>query len=199
MDPEVHILAAIDYVEQLQELEGIQQYRETYLALLNLGAIVGGNPTNLALLQLGLAAYGWMPTIFKNVPNQQQLEAFSNLVQAGAPTEQVENSPLILKTFNNSVVGTSKVLHFMFPNTYPIWDSNIAIALGFGVNNQNAFNNSGNYIQFMNTLNNYLLQNPHFQAPQLINEHFAGVEVTQLRKLEICLFLYGKSIRLAGN
>jgi len=199
MDPEVHILAAIDYVEHLQELEGIQQYRETYLALLALGATVAGNPTSLNLLTLGLASYGWMPTIFKNVPNQQQLVAFSNLVQAGAPPEEVENSPSILKTFNNSVVGTSKVLHFMFPNTYPIWDSNIAIAFGFGANNHHAFNNPSNYIQFKNMLNAYLVNNAHFQAPQLVNEHFEGVEVTQLRKLEICLFLYGKSIRLAEN
>lgn len=78
------------------------------------------------LHQLCLVAYGWMPRIARLDPKHtpQALLALQ-LAQTATPSNltsvRISNLALCLR----SVVGASKVLHFVNPSTYPIWDSNI--------------------------------------------------------------------------
>src|SRR5258708_7520084 len=51
---------------------------------------------------------------------------------------------------NNSVVGTSKFLHFVAPEVFPIWDSRIAAVFGFRHGYQ--INNALNYTKYCNTI-----------------------------------------------
>lgn len=193
IDPKI-IEHAIKFVKERKKLDDIQQYRETYYALLDLGKTVRQDPSSLKLLQLGLAAYGWMPTIFDNLPDEKKLKDFSELVKACEEDQSRPNNFVsLLKTFNNSVVGTSKVLHFLFPNIFPIWDSNIAFAFGYNPAYTASYNNPETYIKYMDGLAAFFKRKKQFQAPQVIKTHFQKSAVTPLRELELCLFLYGKS------
>ena len=75
-------------------------------------------------------AYGWMPTIL-----DFRSEQFDNAV--GYLTRARERSDLtvdelagLAKLINNSMVGASKLLHFVSPARYAIWDSRVARYLG---------------------------------------------------------------------
>lgn len=71
--------------------------------------------------------YGWMPTILKkfNMDGDvsKSISAF-NKVKQKIEIDDEEYMNLI-KCINNSIVGISKLLHFINPTEYPIFDSRI--------------------------------------------------------------------------
>ena len=78
-----------------------------------------------ALIAVAHLAYGWMPTIlhldFDALPDALQCveEARRGHVLTVLQLQQVAAA------VNHSVVGASKVLHFVNPATYPIWDRRV--------------------------------------------------------------------------
>lgn len=67
--------------------------------------------------------YGWMPTI-PNINITQ--EAIDTLNKAKQEDLLYYNDYLsLVKSINNSIVGASKILHFINPKQYPIFDSRI--------------------------------------------------------------------------
>ena len=76
--------------------------------------------------------YGWMPTIprlgqimiWDDSKKQQLVDCLSKAKSGDVPSD---SSLLILMEFcNNSMVGGSKLLHFLNPDMFPIWDSRVA-------------------------------------------------------------------------
>lgn len=74
------------------------------------------------------AVYGWMPTILKNADNLLPLSRFivnlrgasvvdGRKIVARIPVQELAS---LLFGVNNSVVGTSKLLHFLLPDLFPI-------------------------------------------------------------------------------
>ncbi len=132
-------------------------YMTSYRALIALAAEIEDDPKHDNLLALACAAYGWMPTILKSF-------AWSNssLSEPIRTLRSVSSSPeakKILDQFsahapvNGSWIGTSKLLHFLNVDHFPIWDSRIAIQ--FGMKHHFQFNRRDVYIQyihFMHTL-----------------------------------------------
>ena len=78
-----------------------------------------------------LAVYGWMPKIPKNLDGiTENYIKFLNLDRKNLTTSELrEKSRPFLRSINNSLVGSSKFLHFRWPDVFPIWDSNIQKAL----------------------------------------------------------------------
>ena len=78
-----------------------------------------------ALVAVAHLAYGWMPTVlhldFDALPTalQRVEEARQGKVLTGPDLQQ------IAAAVNHSVVGASKVLHFVNPTLYPIWDRRV--------------------------------------------------------------------------
>ena len=71
--------------------------------------------------------YGWMPTILNlNINENNENLLYSYLFEAknGVLLKPVELATL-KECINNSLVGTSKLLHFINPKVYAIWDSKI--------------------------------------------------------------------------
>jgi hypothetical protein len=69
--------------------------------------------------------YSWMPTIFKFGSDRYDdaLKILNN-AKNGIPPDEGELN--VLKKFlNNSLVGTSKLLHFINPEEFAIWDSKV--------------------------------------------------------------------------
>jgi len=80
--------------------------------------------------RLVAAAYSWMPTIpeiYKEavkpglIGRLKKLKATKNIDDKTLQALFIELIPVI----NNSLIGTSKVLHFINPNLVPIIDSNV--------------------------------------------------------------------------
>lgn len=72
--------------------------------------------------------YGWMPTVFSFKSDKliKALEILSQVKnQNNTHLINHEDLTLITKLFNNSLVGNSKILHFINPINYPIIDSNV--------------------------------------------------------------------------
>ncbi len=69
--------------------------------------------------------YGWMPKVLqiKNTPFEEII-AILNKAKVGEPLE-VRELDALKACINNSLVGTSKLLHFINPEQYAIWDSKI--------------------------------------------------------------------------
>ena len=77
--------------------------------------------------------YGWMPKILqlRNLPEENN---FMNLCSTLLSTlnkikRRLEISDtelnILVTVINNSIVGVSKLLHFINPEDYAIWDSNV--------------------------------------------------------------------------
>jgi hypothetical protein len=72
------------------------------------------------------ASYGWMPTMLKRfgVQGLQGVVDIANRIKAGSfPTE--DDMTALVGVMNNSIVGASKLLHFINPRICAIWDSRI--------------------------------------------------------------------------
>ena len=76
-------------------------------------------------------AYSWMPRIL--TLNLEGVERSARILEAvkrgGEPS--VEDLERLKQTINNSLVGTSKLLHFIAPDRFPIWDSRVCRFLGW--------------------------------------------------------------------
>ena len=102
-------------------------YLRTYPTLL---AHFGKRPLTPHDLQLGaLATYAWMATtlIVREDITSDTVGVFERARDAVEPLG--EDLEALVRTFNNSLVGVSKMLHFAAPEYHPIWDSNVAYAV----------------------------------------------------------------------
>lgn len=69
--------------------------------------------------------YGWMPTIIHlDIKDIDQILLLLNAVKSGQILNREEIQRL-KSCINNSMVGLSKLLHFINPTDYAIWDSRI--------------------------------------------------------------------------
>jgi hypothetical protein len=139
--------------------------------------------------------YGWMPTI----PNLQRPAGLTAAEQAIVVTllndarlrllTAAELSFLKTSFTNNSMVGLSKLLHFLAPGRYAIWDRRVAIAwhapAALGYNN---YNLPVSYLDYIGALHGW----SHAGVASAIGDiralspHLATV--SDLRILELVLF-----------
>ena len=140
------------------------------------------------------AVYGWMPTILKRETKTKDLIEFVRglrKIEKGANHKKLALSQLakqiaITKAINGSTVGTSKFLHFVEPKIFPIWDSNIARAFETPTSK---INDPATYLAYCEIIHLYLDANPKINWPKQLPE-----KLSDIRKMEFCLFAYGKSL-----
>ena len=69
--------------------------------------------------------YGWMPTILHlNFEKKGEVLKLLNAVKSGYLLN-LEELETLKSAINNSLVGLSKLLHFINPRDYAIWDSRV--------------------------------------------------------------------------
>ncbi|NJR20618.1 MAG: hypothetical protein HC777_03675 [Hyphomonadaceae bacterium] len=198
-DSEQRVTAAVQRAGELHldDLTTTHSYLRGYHAIKELGSRTSyTDPTQI--IALAYAAYGWMPTILKNIAADDELIKLGNFIQEAMLWHEARpTSPFnwpndnVLRAVNNSVVGTSKLLHFAVPSLFPIWDSRIANV--FSIRTQNKINSCENYKQYFLLLNEYLSEPNPWRCPSNIEKTFDdfGGSVSLLRKLEFCLFVSG--------
>ena len=141
------------------------------------------------LLQGAYMVYGWMPTMLRIKGPVKNIVDLAVAGREGKITEDILGN--CAKTLNNSLVGTTKLLHFLCPDTYPIWDSRVYRGL-FGqkpyrcrVEQVDAYTK---YLDWMETLEKC----DGFDAMKARFEAEAGYQVSSKRAAEAVLYALGK-------
>lgn len=122
----------------LQSIKG-DPYCAVYPEMLAFFATFGGTPGGITWREAlaGLhVVYGWMPTI----PDLQRVVDLNPTTRAAVlktldnargwlalcPSDAARILLEVQNFTNNSLVGASKLLHFLNPQVFPIWDSRVA-------------------------------------------------------------------------
>lgn len=135
--------------------------------------------------------YGWMPTILDLYPTAElTLQQGANLINKARVNGVLSESELanLAALVNNSMVGASKLLHFVNPNTFAIWDSKIYRFVHGQAAHQHRVNKVGAYVKYLDLLGTLRQDKrfPDFHAS--INEKM-GYPVSPCRAIEVVMFL----------
>ena len=136
--------------------------------------------------------YGWMPTILDLYLKDKSL----NLAKAAKLLTQVRQGytlddyelEVLTGLINNSLVGTSKMLHFIAPEKYAIWDSKICQFYLKKKAHQYRINNVMTYKSYLSILSE-LQRDDRFPAFHESVNNKLGYKVSGLRALELIIFL----------
>lgn len=137
-------------------------------------------------------AYGWMPTVLELYP-----KALNNDFQKGAKLLSKAKSTGVLaddefaqlaSLINNSLVGASKLLHFVSPDHFPIWDSKI-YAFVFNEKPHNyRVSQVSKYRKYIWMLEQ-LRKDQRFPKFHSSVSRKVGYQISALRALELVMFL----------
>ncbi len=130
--------------------------------------------------------YGWMPTIIHL--NLEEKEKAIFLLNAVKNERILDFSELeiLKKTINNSLVGLSKLLHFINPKNYAIWDSRIYRYIT-EKKSQYGIGNVENYIKYLNGIETISKNEKYEQLHSIISEKFE-YNIFPTRVIEIVMF-----------
>ena len=135
-------------------------------------------------------AYGWMPTILEmnNIPDN--LEDAVEVLNAVKRAEAVGVAELtaLKNTINNSLVGTSKLLHFINPHSYAIWDRWVFRYINGRNPHHYQVNDPRKYLAYLD-LCNEISQNKGFPPIHASMNRKIGYPVTAYRALELVMFM----------
>lgn len=135
--------------------------------------------------------YGWMPTIldFRTAKFEESVEILNKVKNGNIPsTEELE----ILKgLFNNSIVGTSKLLHFITPDKFAIWDSRVYRYLTTREPYEHRIGNCETYLKYLKFCN-YLTSLKEFENIHKTVCDEIGYSMTKLRTVELIMYQNGE-------
>ena len=144
---------------------------------------------NLENLVIGISfTYSWMPTILKalNLKNTEEVLFILNEVKKGKLIDEQQLTTL-KTTFNNSLVGTSKPLHFINPKQYAIWDSRVFRFLNDVEPHKYRLEKPRAYIKYLNLIEE-LKNEKAFTAFFELMKQKVGYDITEYRALELAFF-----------
>jgi hypothetical protein len=146
--------------------------------------------------------YGWMPTILKIRKNDKHdenedktnkiVEIINKAKNAKSYNELEDNDYEILKeAINNSYVGASKLLHFINPEVYGIWDSRVHNFLQgvTRINNGTYSNRYELFIDYQKTLHELKKDTDIIEKmASFLKDH----NLSTIRKIELIMFINGR-------
>lgn len=134
--------------------------------------------------------YGWMPTAF-DFRSDEYPAAVKILNQAKKGVDLTEEQLIILrKLFNNSLVGTTKLLHFINPKKFPIWDSRVYRYFYGEEPHQYRIGDSKRYLLYLGFCNSVARNTDFDKIHESICEKL-GSPVTKLRSIELMMYHMG--------
>lgn len=136
--------------------------------------------------------YGWMPTVLGL--DMRAVRGFS-LLQAAelltvAKKRDLDRGELssLKGLINNSIVGVSKLLHFVEPDRYPIWDSRLYGFCHTRKGHAYQINCVDAYLSYRSKLV-ALMSHPRFPGFHANVNAKVGYPVSGVRALELMMFL----------
>src|ERR1035437_838395 len=131
--------------------------------------------------------YGWMPTIFDfSTENFDDTLLILNSAKQGH-IPSVEKLETLKRLLNNSLVGTSKLLHFINPEKFSIWDSKVYYYLTKDVAHQYRIGNSKSYLSYLDFCNELTQRKEYNEVHEYICEQ-VGYPMSKLRTAELIMF-----------
>ncbi len=141
------------------------------------------------LIGLAHMAYGWMPTMIQNI-TIKDFSDWENLINAGSLESDFLKK--VMNLTNDSIVGASKLLHFLNPDLYPIYDSRVYKTI-LRKEKHNLSKDVENYICYtkkLRLLSKESKGNPTFSKieKELVRKNFIPSKCSRIRVLEACLY-----------
>jgi hypothetical protein len=133
--------------------------------------------------------YGWMPTILNlNLKNEKEILSILNKVKNSKKDEYITIAELekLKLSVNNSVVGTSKLLHFISPNKYVIWDKRVYRYI-FGKENSYQVQKTERYLEYVESINE-IVKGDFFKKIYKRLDVVCGYKITPIRLVELIMF-----------
>lgn len=169
-------------IESLRDDSYIKTYREFLEYFRRLDKITEHH----AIIGISFT-YSWMPTILEIKTDQlEQAVAILNAAKGGIDLF-AQDLELLKKSFNNSLVGTSKLLHFINPERFAIWDSKVYRYLAGESPHQNRIGNCSYYIDYLRFCK-YITKQPDFGGLHTSINEKVGYEVSPFRAVELVMF-----------
>lgn len=137
-------------------------------------------------------AYGWMPTILDINPGtllatDLQMAA-EYLNKARLEPLSIQDLDALKRLVNNSIVGASKLLHFVAPERYAVWDSRVFAFCHDYYGSHNQVNSLKAYQRYLGKLEGQMTEQGFFTFHQAVCQK-VGYSVSGLRALELIMFL----------
>ncbi|PKP33547.1 MAG: hypothetical protein CVT99_00960 [Bacteroidetes bacterium HGW-Bacteroidetes-16] len=130
--------------------------------------------------------YGWMPTVLHlNTKDIDKVLVLLNKAKKGHLINEDELQVLKM-CVNNSIVGASKLLHFINPAIYAIFDSRVYRYL---TNNKSSYgiDKPATYLAYLKTLLSISEHEAFAEIHALIESHFKS-KLTPNRAIELVMF-----------
>ncbi len=209
----------IDKVSQIDQLideaskfeidESSNTYLISYPHFINYFANIQTAKINVENLVIGINfVYGWMPTIleFKKKEIKEFIDATNILNKAKRGENLIfEDYQTLKELFNGSLVGTSKLLHFINPKTYAIWDSKVHNYLRINIKELKLsykigdISNYEKYLKFLTDLTNSVeFEKIYTPVNTKIKDKYE-YEISNFRAIELLMFQNGKENKKNDN
>lgn len=137
-------------------------------------------------------AYGWMPTILDLYPasNKLDLASASLLLTKAKATGFLRPSEIsaLAGLVNNSLVGASKLLHFVSPYSFAIWDSKVYTFVHEEQPHHYRVNAVDAYVAYLDLLAQLAARQEFANFHASIQQKI-GYAVSPFRALELVMFL----------
>ena len=137
-------------------------------------------------------AYGWMPTILElytkkpNIDLSTAAGLLNTVKVSGTLSDAQIEQPACL--VNNSLVGASKLLHFISPYKFAIWDSRVYAFVYQEKAYHERVNNVSKYRSYLGLLSRHQ-QDGKFSGFHASVNNKIGYAVSPLRALELIMYL----------
>ena len=148
--------------------------------------------------------YGWMPTILKNFNHSNNIDKVLMILNKVKNNEEIFEKDYceLVTCINNSVIGVSKILHFINPDNYPIFDSRVKnyfkknkLFRPISEYCKNKEKEIRQYITYKNLCSN-IIENEKYKntIEKIIKQKLnSQLEISSLRILENTFFLLDKN------
>ncbi len=147
-------------------------------------------------------AYGWMPTILDLYlqPSKLDLASASSLLTKARNDGSLDASELsdLATLVNNSLVGASKLLHFVAPYSFAIWDSKVYSFVYEKRPHHYRVNDVNTYADYLERLAQLALR-AEFGAFHASVQQKVGYAISPFRALELVMFLNAPAMRVNNS
>lgn len=132
--------------------------------------------------------YGWMPKVL--TIHERYVDSAVAALNKAREGESLDVADLeaLKKAVNNSMVGVSKLLHFLDPETYAIWDSKVCSYI-LGRKAYTQVNNPEYYLAYLNRIRELTQEADYPEIHEKVRA-MVGYSITKLRSIEVVMF-YG--------
>jgi len=141
--------------------------------------------------------YSWMPTIpgvkIKEFLEKEDIELFKSILENKNDFDEKKSIERIKKNVNNSLIGASKLIHFLNPEKYPMWDKNIRELLKM----RESIDDYLKYRKYCNELINSPEYEKMKEVFRKIHENPDMNSYSDYRIIEQCLWLLAKVKKLS--